>query len=78
MKRTHIYIVLALILSSTLFAQQAPVDVPPSKAADSDSLRREVIVDSLAAVEHQLRSSQRIDSIRNALAGRRQFKDHSR
>ena len=70
---------LALILSSTLFAQQAPVDVPPSKAAaDSDSLRREVIVDSLAAVEHQLRSSQRIDSIRNALAGRRQFKDHSR
>ena len=84
MKRIHIYILLAFILSSTLFAQQAPIQgEPAAEVAESDSITDSIAPtttarDSLAAIIHQQRTSYRIDSIQRVIAGRRLNKDHGK
>lgn len=62
-----------MLLSSTMLAQQNA----GTKATAGDAVAEEAVDDSLSAIRHQLRSSQRIDSIRGVMSQRRQFKDHS-
>lgn len=75
MKRFHIYIILALLLSSTLFAQQSPRRDTAVSNVETDSTALESESDSLSAAMRQQRANFRIDSIRAALAKKRRFKD---
>ncbi len=69
MKRFHIYVVLSVLLSTTMFAQHSGKSSVAREKTDT-------VADS-AAVAQQLRSSRRIDSIRAVMSERRKYKDHA-
>ena len=67
MKRFHIYVILFLVLSSTVLAQHNGKTAVTREEADT-------VADS-ATVAQQLRSSRRIDSIRAVMSERRKHKN---
>ena len=75
MKRFHIYIILALLLSSTRFAQQSPRRDTAVSNVETDSTALESESDSLSAAMRQQSANFRIDSIRAPLAKKRRFND---